>query len=1001
MKHLFLPCILAFGARAACAQSPTTAVSRPASAAARPAEPVFSIGQPPLWRPYVAGFAMRSDGDWGGAGLVGVSHSILNPVAGALGAAGELYIHRRSGQIEAGSRLLARIPFFGIGAGADWRFTHGALSPVFSFQTAVRRGGLFGGGSTVRLDWLPTRHQTISLGVQVPLMQPLAGRTRPHRTSVEIPGALTPATTDLSVTLPLAADTALATLSRTSGLIEAFTNLYSVDNERTLIADSRDPFAASYTAATRGYRAALADAFSAVVADSLLGDTLAVQARTGVLDDAILPYDALFGQVKDDQGITGMLRVAHDHFAHWIADSSSVPVNVRASVLAVHGRWLAMLDTVCQRQLHQWKDSRLVWMPPQLALAPEQYDDQAEVDALIARAVGRPFTDRNAVDYLRTADLSLEIARSVAAARKYHVLWTHDFTARLPNGALDAVAYSLVADAYLPALTAAVRRYDTTGVFPQYLILADAYYYNGRGGRLWMTLLENPLHARVHLRASEAAQAQHLSERLAELREAVAQSGRLQREAATRGGDAWLSQVVQVHVNIMQPSDFSFRSSRTLPPLPFTPDNVMRDHRKLVLYDYTESNPYDGALLVTGIGIGEHYASDTWEDRGFRIRGPAALETRNQVRIALRANGFSADQIPVPLRMTHDGTPAAARDQAADHVARALQVHNEPGFAPKRSSVARAMLYSLAPPGSVIIVPDPLWLSETWAAMLVGAAARGAQVMIVAPSLANDPNQQSPVIAEQRTVVQRLFAIQREMAAQFKSAGGSLRIGLYASRAPITDVAGRLAEVRAGLAANPWIRRLIPFDSSALAVLNSANSAAGRTDAAATAIASNVNAAIPLLHQKTQFIARPGAIAALVRQPGWDRILAQAIRVQSRATGKLAADVENDHAEPDSAAAQAADSLLQRYQRSIPAAERDRMSFYFAAGSQNHDPRGLMLDGEASVIVSGFPASAGLVDLFYLMSRTTWVRSEADIDRLLPQPRGLLAKLAHFIRFAM
>jgi hypothetical protein len=60
-----------------------------------------------------------------------------------------------------------------------------------------------------------------------------------------------------------------------------------------------------------------------------------------------------------------------------------------------------------------------------------------------------------------------------------------------------------------------------------------------------------------------------------------------------------------------------------------------------------------------------------------------------------------------------------------------------------------------------------------------------------------------------------------------------------------------------------------------------------------------------------------------------------------------------------------------------------------------------MLDGEATVIVSGFQASAGLVDLFYLMARTTWIEREADIDRLVPAPRGLLTRVAQLIRFAM
>ena len=63
----------------------------------------------------------------------------------------------------------------------------------------------------------------------------------------------------------------------------------------------------------------------------------------------------------------------------------------------------------------QWRDSRLLWLPLQLALTEEQYDEQNEVDRLIERAVGRPFTDQNALTYLRSADIPLEIARTIFA----------------------------------------------------------------------------------------------------------------------------------------------------------------------------------------------------------------------------------------------------------------------------------------------------------------------------------------------------------------------------------------------------------------------------------------------------------------------------------------------------------------------------------------------------------------------------------------------------------
>ena len=63
-----------------------------------------------------------------------------------------------------------------------------------------------------------------------------------------------------------------------------------------------------------------------------------------------------------------------------------------------------------------------------------------------------------------------------------------------------------------------------------------------------------------------------------------------------------------------------------------------------------EADPNHGAGFVMGIGIGELYSSDGWEDRGFRLRGPATLDARAGLRQTLRMNGFSESDIPPPLR---------------------------------------------------------------------------------------------------------------------------------------------------------------------------------------------------------------------------------------------------------------------------------------------------------------------------------------------------------------
>jgi hypothetical protein len=284
--------------------------------------------------------------------------------------------------------------------------------------------------------------------------------------------------------------------------------------------------------------------------------------------------------------------------------------------------------------------------------------------------------------------------------------------------------------------------------------------------------------------------------------------------------------------------------------------------------------------------------------------------------------------------------------------------------------------------------------------MLAAAALRGCHVVIIAPALANAPSPEPPVIALEREMLSSLLALRDRYGDRIERAGGELRIGLYAPHAPVSDVAGRLTEVRGGLARAPWIRQLIPLDDATIAAIDRATAQASQTETE-TILAKDETPREPQLHQKTELVARPGAIAALVRQPGWGNALAQSLTTQSTETARLADALAAPLPAADTAAIRAADDLLQGYHRSLPEAEQKRLDFYFIVGSQNHDDRGLALDGESALVVSGFDASAGLVDLFYLMARTTWVGSTRDIDALLPAPRGIFARLARLVHFAM
>jgi hypothetical protein len=958
-------------------------------------DPVLSIGQPPIWRHHVAAQGTLFPGGMTESGTLtyGLFRSVnippsnaFNPVLGIVGGTLEGYgtIGRSA---DAGIRALLTSRMLATSVGADWDIRNRQVDAVLSWQSAIRRGGILGHGSMLRVDWFPGRDHTLRAGLAAPVFQPLAGRTRPRRTRATLPASLHSAR---RATIPAPATEQHArAIEDAAQVVVAYSNVFSDRAVRTAQSSGyRDAMDRSGVTLHQLFQAAFRDSSRALAASK--------RARLALLDRVLIPVDSVFGQVKRVD-VGQLVASATADFDRWVRDSSGLSGNGAGTARAAFDAWLGAVSVPLRSIVARERDSRLIWFPLDLALTLDDYDEQAEVDSLIGRVVGRPFTNRNSLAYLRSVELPLEIARSIYAARDYHVLWTHEFMGRdWFTRAVDDVGYEMVADAYLPALTAAVKRYDSTGVMPTYMILHDQYYYEVSDGRLWLTILDDPLHASMHIEGDDGTRQRHLEDRQRELRAAVAGSARLQRDARASGHEQrWLRSVVRVNVNVGNQSDFSFRSRHIIPGIPFAPDNLMRDHRKLVIYDVNEAYPTRGALFVMGVGIGEMYANTSWEDRGFRIRGPATLEARAALRRTLLRNGYSASDIPLPLRSVASQRAQEQAADAGDFVGRVLQVHNEVGFGDKKSSVARAMLYTLAQPGSVIIVPDQLWLSETWAGMLAGAAARGARVHIIAPAQANAPVPDAPAMALAHDVLQRLLELREQLAPQITATRGDLRIGLYAARATANDATGRLREVREGLARAPWIRDVIPFDDRTLAAMDRVEREVAADSRRTSAAREDTRPPQP--HRKTQLVARPGAIAAFVRQPYWDDMLADAMRVQSQQTARFADQIAYAAPPPDTAATRRADEMMQGFERSLSEAERKRLSFYFAEGSHNMDQRGLMSDGEAMLIVSG-PQAAGLVDLFYMMARTTWIERESELEMLLPRRSALIHWLAHLVR---
>ncbi len=856
--------------------------------------------------------------------------------------------------------------------------------------------------------WLPGRGNSWNFGLQVPL-EPHMGWTRPRDTEVDMPRAKTPA--PRAPIAPAAAAAMREVRASARGIAVLSSAFWSDDKsdrvkslERTrqqilefkklIDQTSADrPNGISMESEVRILHDRLDLAFGLAAGAGepearALGAPIATAAREAALDEVLYPYNRLLGQYKRPEELWGLVAKARERFVARL-DAGGIVAARRDAVLDVFDDYLKILEETRVWWVKRLEaDSRLAWLPFQLVLRDEQHDTQAEIDAIVSRAQRTPLVGGNRVHYWAAQQFQVELRRTIRAAEDYHVLWLHDYDGVDGAGNPDEIGYFITVEGYLQALTQRVREFGRTGRLPVYMILVDLNYWEANRGRLYTDVLQDPLGARTRLGLDRAQQ---------ELREAVAGSERLQQEAARRG-QGWLRKYVSVHLNVMNPADASYRTSRLIGYLPIAPDNMVRDHRKIAFFDLTELDPAKGEALFGGVGVGEQYATATWEDRTVHLTGPAALTLKDAARRYLKANGFTDANIPYPLRPLPKPADYDERVKALEArgwTATAMQVHNDRGFAEKDASVASAVLYTLMPANSLIVVPDSIWTHELWAAHLVGAALRGCHVYVIAPSAPNAPSAGFPQLSRTREIFSRFLEIQELLGPEIEARGGRLRAGLYTRRAGVNDVEAKLAEMRATFERYPFLKDDFPFPEEFYARLGKGEE---RLEAEGykppEELPEDARARAPKMHRKTQLFATRDALAALARDPRMQQVIANQVSFVVK---------EGVAFDPEGLAAAGVDlqplfaPYLEAF-RDLPADVRERAVLYMTVGSLNKDARGMMTDGESLQVTAGPWAMWAISDMWMLTGSTTWLESQEQLDRLLPPYKQWQRRMARWVR---
>jgi hypothetical protein len=324
-----------------------------------------------------------------------------------------------------------------------------------------------------------------------------------------------------------------------------------------------------------------------------------------------------------------------------------------------------------------------------------------------------------------------------------------------------------------------------------------------------------------------------------------------------------------------------------------------------------------------------------------------------------------------------------------------MDLHNQTGFRPKHINLVKAALYSLMPAGSTIIIPDGFWNSPFWGGMVAGAALRGCRMLTIAPSPENSTfTGAKPLQSREQELMARQVIIQQTLRAELDAVGGMLKTGVYNRQAFLGDPVATIDETLAGLRANPFLQDLFPFQPEVYRVFETMRDEAQASGFHTVYYNDDTVPRKPKLHIKINYFMSK-EVQAFMALPGWDRITRDYMRYREKIVSEAARDVDVTKI-PEQMREEFQNAFFTFWDALSEEQQQQAMAF-MTLGSQNHNYRSMILDGEVVCLVSGMATLNALLDMFALAGITTWVEDLESLEALLPAYTGWNKWMSRFI----
>ena len=246
----------------------------------------------------------------------------------------------------------------------------------------------------------------------------------------------------------------------------------------------------------------------------------------------------------------------------------------------------------------------------------------------------------------------------------------------------------------------------------------------------------------------------------------------------------------------------------------------------------------------------------------------------------------------------------------------------------------------------------------------------------------------------------RLIVFSNEMDEILTESGGLLKVGLYAPKQGVGDIASRFKQ--SDEARPSWLRNVYPENPWVDAELKNVDALLDSLGYSVHYLLGDGAEVKPKIHLKANFFASGTAWNKLMVRPELADILRFHIKYLTMQaapadTFGTAPDVQDIPEDLKTGWIELIHGLLD----DLTPAEKEELIYYFTVGSTNMDYRSMVMDGEVMVLLGGWQSLYGFMDFLLLPGLCEWLETTEELDALLPPPSGMTRALAGLMKLSL